>query len=103
MYVCVFVCEWIMALVWIPSPAWHVQNAQRNHACAPHEATHTCDSLGPTHAPGRHQAIVGLVREKFDEDAAGVVSAMLAAGRPFESSVKVGGWVGGCGHAALRW
>ncbi|KAG2434127.1 hypothetical protein HXX76_007854 [Chlamydomonas incerta] len=36
----------------------------------------------------RHQAIVGLVREKFDEDAAGVVSAMLAAGRPFESSVK---------------
>eukprot|EP00198_Chlamydomonas_reinhardtii_P006483 XP_001695819.1 predicted protein [Chlamydomonas reinhardtii] len=37
----------------------------------------------------RHQAIVGLVREKFDEDAAGVVSAMLAAGRPFESSVKL--------------
>ncbi|KAG2453942.1 hypothetical protein HYH02_002145 [Chlamydomonas schloesseri] len=36
----------------------------------------------------RHQAIVGLVREKFDEDSASVVSAMLAAGRPFESSVK---------------
>ncbi|KAG2501534.1 hypothetical protein HYH03_000041 [Edaphochlamys debaryana] len=36
----------------------------------------------------RHAAMVALIREKFDEDAAAVVTAMLAAGRPFEGSVK---------------
>lgn len=36
----------------------------------------------------RHQAMVALIREKFDDDAAAVVTAMLAAGRAFETSVK---------------
>ncbi len=36
--------------------------------------------------------MVTLIREKFDDDAAAVVTAMLAAGRAFETSVKVGPW-----------
>lgn len=39
--------------------------------------------------------MVALIREKFDDDAAAVVTAMLAAGRAFETSVKVGAWVRG--------
>ncbi|GLC40692.1 hypothetical protein PLESTM_001102200 [Pleodorina starrii] len=36
----------------------------------------------------RHQAMVALIREKFGDDSAMVVTAMLAAARPYEGSVK---------------
>ncbi|GIL79813.1 hypothetical protein Vretimale_12430 [Volvox reticuliferus] len=36
----------------------------------------------------RHQAMVALIGEKFNGDAASVVTAMLATARPYESSVK---------------
>lgn len=34
--------------------------------------------------------MVALIRDKFDDDAAAVVTAMLATARPYEGSVKVG-------------
>ncbi|KXZ55574.1 hypothetical protein GPECTOR_2g1123 [Gonium pectorale] len=36
----------------------------------------------------RHQAMVSLVREKFDDDAAAVAAAMMSAARPYETTVK---------------